>query len=177
LTDYYIRVKSGTFLKFGKYLILTDESGMRKVQAEDEEIIACPPGRIWQAITDFSSYQKWWPASVRIVVRRVTPELLGSQVEIKPYGGRAFLCEVESIRDGAELRLGYSDVYRGFGVWTIAESGSSSRVVYRIDLEVADPFMKLLSYIVSIPRLHSKLMREVFSGLEGYLTPRTNRNV
>ena len=142
---------------------------MRRINAEDEAVISCPPDLIWQAITDFSSYQKWWLASVRIVVRRVTPELLGSQVEIKPYGGRAFLCEVESIRDGSELRLRYSGVYRGIGVWTIVESGSSSRVVYRIDLEVADPFMKLLSYIVSIPRLHSKLMREVFEGLEGYL--------
>ena len=147
---------------------------MRKVHAEDEEIIACPPGRIWQAITDFSSYQKWWPASVRIVVRRVTPELVGSQVEIKPYGGRAFLCEVESVRDGVELRLQYSGVYRGIGVWTIVESGSS-RVLYRIDLEVADPFMKLLSYIVSIPWLHSKLMREVFSGLEGYVNSNCTR--
>ena len=141
---------------------------MRKVQAEDEVIIACPPERIWRAITDFNSYTKWWPASVRIVVHRVTPELVGSQVEIKPYGGRAFLCEVESIRDGSEMRLRYSGVYRGIGVWTIAESGSS-RVVYRIDLEVADPFVNLLSYVVSIPRLHSKLMREVFEGLEGYL--------
>jgi len=148
---------------------------MRKVQAEDEAIIACPPGRIWQAITDFSSYQKWWPASVRIVVRRVTPELVGSQVEIKPYGGRAFLCEVESIRDGSELRLRYSGVYRGIGVWTIAESGSSSRAIYRIDLEIADPFMKLLSYVVSIPRLHSKLMREVFEGLEGYVNSNCTR--
>ena len=142
---------------------------MRKVQAEDETIIACPSDRIWRAITDFSSYQKWWPASVKIVVHRVTPELVGSQVEIKPYGGRAFLCEVESIRDGSELRLRYSGVYRGTGVWTIAEGDGHSRVVYRVDLEISDPFMKLLSYIVSIPRLHSKLMREVFGGLEGYL--------
>ena len=142
---------------------------MRKVQAEDVVVIACPSDRIWRAIIDFNSYTKWWPASVRILVHRVTPELVGSQVEIKPYGGRAFLCEVESIRDGVELRLRYSGVYRGIGVWTIAESGSSSRVVYRIDLEVAGSFVKLLSYIVSIPRLHSKLMREVFTGLVGYL--------
>ena len=147
---------------------------MRKVQAEDEAIIACTPERIWRAIIDFNSYTKWWPVSVRIVVHRVTPELVGSQVEIKPYGGRAFLCEVESVRDGVELRLQYSGVYRGIGVWTIVESGSS-RVLYRIDLEVADPFMKLLSYIVSIPWLHSKLMREVFSGLEGYVNSNCTR--
>ena len=142
---------------------------MRKVQAEDETVIVCPPERIWQAIIDFNSYTKWWPSSVSIAVRRVTPKLVGSQVEIKPYGGRAFLCEVESIRDGVELRLRYSGVYRGIGVWTIAEGDGHSRVVYRVDLEISDLLMKLLSYVVSIPRLHSKLMREVFEGLEGYL--------
>ena len=142
---------------------------MRRIHAEDAAVIACPPKLLWRAIIDFNSYTKWWPSSVRIVVRRTTPELIGSQVEIKPYGGRAFLCEVESIRDGSELRLRYSGVYRGIGVWTLTEGEGHSRVVYRIDLEVADPFMKLLSYIVSIPRLHSKLMREVFNGLEGYV--------
>ena len=150
---------------------------MRKVQAEDETVIVCPPERIWQAIIDFNSYTKWWPASVRIVVRRVTPELVGSQVEIKPYGGRAFLCEVESIRDGAELRLRYSGVYRGIGVWTIAEGDGHCRVIYRIDLEVADLLMQLLSYVVSIPRLHSQLMREVFSGLEGYVNINCTRTI
>ena len=142
---------------------------MRKVQAEDETVIVCPPERIWQAIIDFNSYTKWWPSSVSIAVSRVTPKLVGSQVEIKPYGGRAFLCEVEGIRDGSEMSLRYTGVYRGTGVWTIAEGDGHCRVIYRIDLEVADPFMKLLSYVVSIPRLHSKLMREVFEGLEGYL--------
>jgi len=63
---------------------------MRKVQAEDVAVIACPTERIWRTIIDFNSYTKWWPASVRIVVRRVTPELVGAQVEIKPYGGALF---------------------------------------------------------------------------------------
>ena len=142
---------------------------MRKIQAEDTAVISCPPSRIWQAITDFSSYTKWWPSSVNIVVRRAAPELIGSQVEIKPYGGRAFLCEVESIREGSELRLRYSGVYRGTGVWTIVEGAGNCRVTYRVDLEIADPLMRLLSYIVSIPRLHSNLMKEVFTGLAGYV--------
>jgi ribosome-associated toxin RatA of RatAB toxin-antitoxin module len=142
---------------------------VRKVQAEDAVVIACSPNRIWRAITDFSLYPEWWPSSVRIVVHRITPELVGSQVEIKPYGGRAFLCEVESIRDGAELRLRYSGIYRGIGVWTIAEGDGHSRVIYRVDLEIADLLMKLLSYAVPIPRLHSQLMSAVFSGLEGYV--------
>jgi ribosome-associated toxin RatA of RatAB toxin-antitoxin module len=124
---------------------------------------------IWQAITDFSLYAEWWPSSVKIVVRRNTPELIGSQVQLKPYGGRAFVCEVESIREGAELRLQYSGVYRGTGVWTITAGAGNCRVTYRVDLEIIDPLMKILSYIMSIPRLHSSLMREVFAGLAGYL--------
>jgi ribosome-associated toxin RatA of RatAB toxin-antitoxin module len=150
---------------------------VRKIQAEDAVVIACSPNRIWRAITDFSLYPEWWPSSVRIVVRRITPELVGSQVEIKPYGGRAFLCEVESIRDGSELQLRYSGVYRGIGVWTIAEGDGHSRVIYRVDLEIADLLMKLLSYAVSIPRLHSKLMRQVFNGLEGYVNGNCTRTL
>jgi len=142
---------------------------MRRIQAEDAAVIASPPNQIWRAITDFSSYAKWWPSSVSIVVRRNTPELVGSQVQLKPYGGRAFVCEVESIREGAELRLQYSGVYRGTGVWTIVAGDENCRVVYRVDLEIVDPLMKLLSFVVSIPRLHSSLMREVFAGLAGYL--------
>ena len=142
---------------------------MRRIQAEDAAIIASPPNLIWQAITDFSLYAKWWPSSVKIVVRRHSPELIGSQVQLKPFGGRAFVCEVESIRNGAELRLQYSGVYRGTGVWTIASGDENCRVTYRVDLEIIDPLMKLLSYIVPIPRLHSSLMREVFAGLAGYL--------
>ena len=106
---------------------------------------------------------------MKIVVRRHSPELVGSQVQLKPYGGRAFVCEVESIRDGAELRLQYSGVYRGTGVWTITAGEGNCRVTYRVDLEIVDPLMKILSYIMSIPRLHSSLMREVFAGLAGYL--------
>jgi len=142
---------------------------MRRIQAEDAVIIASAQNLIWQAITDFSSYTKWWPSSVTIVVRRAAPELVGSQVQLRPFGGRAFLCEVESTREGAEMRLRYSGVYRGTGVWTIVEGAGNCRVTYRVDLEIADPLMRLLSYIVSIPRLHSKLMKEVFAGLAGYL--------
>ena len=142
---------------------------MRKIQAEDAAVISYPPDRIWQAITDFSSYTKWWPSSVNIVVRRAAPELVCSQVQLRPFGGRAFLCEVESIREGSELRLKYSGVYRGTGVWTIVEGAGNCRVTYRVDLEIADPLMRLLSYIVSIPRLHSNLMKEVFTGLAGYV--------
>jgi ribosome-associated toxin RatA of RatAB toxin-antitoxin module len=142
---------------------------MRRIQAEDAAVITGAPNRIWRAITDFSSYPKWWPSSVKIVVRRNTPELVGSQVQLRPFGGRAFLCEVESIQEGSELRQQYSGVYRGPGVWTIAAGDGNCRVTYRVDLEIIDPLMKLLSYIIPIPRLHSNLMREVFAGLAGYL--------
>jgi hypothetical protein len=142
---------------------------MRTIQAEDTAVIAGAPEAVWRAITDFSSYAKWWPSSVNILVRRSAPGLVGSQVQLRPFGGRAFLCEVESIRAGAELRLKYSGVYRGPGVWTIAAEGGTCRVTYRVDLEIIDPLMKLLSFILPIPRLHSSLMKEVFAGLAGHV--------
>jgi ribosome-associated toxin RatA of RatAB toxin-antitoxin module len=142
---------------------------MRKIVAEDTAVIAGAPEAIWQAISDFNLYAEWWPSSVKILVRKSAPGIIGSQVDLKPFGGRAFLCEVESIREGAELRVKYSGVYRGPGVWTIAAEGGNCRVTYRVDLEIADPIMKILSFIIPIPRLHSSLMRKVFAGLAGYV--------
>jgi ribosome-associated toxin RatA of RatAB toxin-antitoxin module len=142
---------------------------MRRIQAEDAACIAGTPQKIWRAISDFSSYEKWWPASVKITVRRSVPDIIGSQVQLRPLGGRAFLCEVESMRENAELQVQYCGIYRGPGAWRIEAGEGSCRVTYRVDLEIVDPVMKLLSYILPIPRLHSSLMKDVFAGLAGYV--------
>ena len=80
---------------------------MRRIQAEDAAVISSPPTGSGRPSLISARIPQWWPSSVKIVVRRHSPELIGSQVQLKPYGGRAFVCEVESIREGAELRLQY----------------------------------------------------------------------
>jgi hypothetical protein len=100
----------------------------------------------------------------------VTPELVGSTFQLKPYGGKAFTVEVVGVDAGSVLHMTYSGIYRGTGEWKVATSnGLGSVISYRIDLEITDRSTALLSYVLPVSRIHSRLMRQVFEGLKDHL--------
>jgi hypothetical protein len=125
--------------------------------------------QIWKAIADLSSYSAWWPPSIKIKTLHLSKELIGSRIEIRPYGGQAFCCEVSNINDGKELTLKYSGIYSGTGMWTISEINGQSRVTYKIELKIQNTMIRLLSFIFPLASIHSKLMEEVLTGLGQYI--------
>lgn len=148
-------------------------STMRLVQAQDTTLIEAETSAVWAAVTDFSAYPDWWPSKVRIAVLETTPKLIGSAFEVIPYRGRGFRCVVDRVMEGEELGLAYSGLYRGSGVWKVEEAGGqTARVTYTVDLEIADRLTSLLSYVLPVARIHSRLMRDVFDGLADRLGAR-----
>jgi ribosome-associated toxin RatA of RatAB toxin-antitoxin module len=125
--------------------------------------------QIWEVITDLSSYSAWWPASIKIKILHLSKELIGSRIEVRPYGGQAFCCEVLNINDSKELTLKYSGIYSGTGKWTISEINGQSRVTYKIDLKIQNTMIRLLSFVFPVASFHLKLMEEVLTGLGQYL--------
>jgi uncharacterized protein YndB with AHSA1/START domain len=139
---------------------------MATLHVTDSVVIAQNPALVWNALIDFDSYAKWWPQSVRIRVLKATPELIGSQFEVRPFGGKGFLCEVESVEPGLELQLQYLEgTYIGTGVWSIEPLEQGCRVSYAVDLEIVDWFIRALSHVVNITAIHSRLVRRIFAGL------------
>jgi hypothetical protein len=61
----------------------------------------------------------------------------------------------------------------GTGGWVLAAQEGGTRLSYRIDLEIVDWVVVLLSYVLSIAALHSRFMRKVLGGLVSYLADRT----
>lgn len=125
--------------------------------------------KIWRVITDFSGYQEWWPAPLKTKALRVAEGLIGSRIEIRPYGGKGFVCEVVDVKHDSELRMKYSGIYSGTGVWTISDVNEHCRVTYEIMLEIENFWILLLSSFVPVTKIHSRLMSDVLSGLEQYL--------
>ena len=125
--------------------------------------------QIWKVITDLSTYSAWWPSSIKIKTLRLSNELIGSRIEVRPYGGQAFCCEVSDINDSKELTLKYSGIYTGTGTWTISETDGQSCVTYKIELEIQSTMIRLLSFVFPLASMHSKLMEEVLTGLEQHL--------
>jgi ribosome-associated toxin RatA of RatAB toxin-antitoxin module len=142
---------------------------MKRIHAVNAKVLPYPVQQIWRVITDFDGYSKWWPSSIRTKVIWVSETLIGSRIEVRPYGGRGFICEVVGVTEHSELRMKYSGIYRGIGGWTLSDVNEHCRVTYKIMLEIDDLWIRLLSYILPVTKIHARLMTKVLSGLERYL--------
>jgi ribosome-associated toxin RatA of RatAB toxin-antitoxin module len=142
---------------------------MRNIQTTNSKILPHSAIQIWKVITDLSSYSAWWPSSIKIRTLCLSNELIGSRIEVRPYGGQAFCCEVSSVHDRKELTFKYSGIYSGTGTWTISETNGQSCVTYKIELKIQNTMIRLLSFVLPVASIHSKLMQEVLVGLGQYL--------
>jgi ribosome-associated toxin RatA of RatAB toxin-antitoxin module len=128
-----------------------------------------PSHEVWQAVTNFKKYSEWWPSTVRIKILQLEEGLCGSQIKVRPFGGHGFICKVVDFSKNTELRIKYSGIYSGSGVWTIAENRGGCQVTYEIKLDIDSLFIRWLSHILPIDKIHSRLMNKVLSGLEQHL--------
>jgi ribosome-associated toxin RatA of RatAB toxin-antitoxin module len=139
---------------------------MKKIHVKNMKMLPYSAQQIWDIITDFKAYSEWWPAKVKTKVLKIFTEVKGSQIEVKPYGGIGFICEVVNVKPNAELVMEYSGLYKGLGVWTISENNGQCNVTYEINLDVNHPLIRILSHIFPVDKIHYNLMEKVFLGLE-----------
>jgi ribosome-associated toxin RatA of RatAB toxin-antitoxin module len=142
---------------------------MKNIHTINSKILPYARARIWEAITDLPNYSAWWPSSLKIKTLHLSEGLLGSRIEIRPYGGQAFYCEVSGMDYGAELMMAYTGIYTGTGRWTISEVKARRCVTYEIELKIESPVVRLLSSVLPVASIHSHLMEKVLSGLGRYL--------
>lgn len=149
---------------------------MKQIHSLNSIILPFSTQQIWKIITDIASYSLWWPSTIKIKVLNSTQHVIGSQVEVRPYGGFPFFCEFSECVDNVRLVVKYSGIYSGLGVWTLTEMNGQTKVDYEINLDIKNLFIRLLSHVVSIEKIHHKLINEVLLGLENRLNSFTKSN-
>ena len=142
---------------------------MKRIHSLNSITLPFSTQQIWKIITDITSYSLWWPKTVKITVLNSTQRVIGSQVEVRPYGGLPFFCEFTECVDNVKLVMKYSGIYSGLGVWTLTEMNGRTKVDYEINLEINNLLIRLLSYVVPADKIHYNLMNEVLVGLENRL--------
>lgn len=142
---------------------------MKNIHTINSQVLPHTRTQIWEVITDLSNYSAWWPSSLNIKTLHVSEGLLGSRIEIRPYGGQAFYCEVSDMHDSTELTMTYNGIYTGTGRWTISEVNGQRRVTYEIELKIQSTLVRLLSSVLPVASIHSHLMEKALSGLGQYL--------
>ena len=142
---------------------------MKSIHTINSKVLPNTRTQIWEVITDLSNYSVWWPSSLKIKILNLSEGILGSRIEIRPYGGQAFYCEVSGIDDSTELTMTYTGIYTGTGKWTISEVNGQRCVTYEIELKIESTIIRLLSSVLPVASIHSRLMEKVLSGLGQYL--------
>jgi ribosome-associated toxin RatA of RatAB toxin-antitoxin module len=140
---------------------------MPQIKAQDEIKIDASIEDVWDVLIDIPNYNKWWPKSVNLKVTNFNKDIVNTQFEARPLGGKSFSCRVVSIIPKKEIKLNYfKGIYRGDGVWRVESEDSIVKVSYKVDLEIVDKSIAILSKVISIPKLHSMIFRKILVGLK-----------
>jgi uncharacterized protein YndB with AHSA1/START domain len=135
--------------------------------AVDERVIPLPPEKVWQVLADISRYPDWYPHSLNLKLLTMTANGVGSELELRPRGGRAFRCRVESLEPPRRIRIRYpGDFIIGIGEWRLKAEMGGSRVFYELDVLANGLLAACLGKLLPLGKLHSKLMQEVLKNLE-----------
>jgi uncharacterized protein YndB with AHSA1/START domain len=86
------------------------------IRPVDERVLPFAPDQIWPVLADVNGFPNWYPPSLHLQERAVTAVGIGSEVELRPRGGRAFRCRVESLEPPLRMRMRYpGDFIAGVG--------------------------------------------------------------
>lgn len=139
---------------------------MPQIKAYDEIKLDCSVDDAWNILTDIPQYNKWWPKVVNLKVLKWYPDIVGTEFQARPLGGKSFSCRVVSILPKKEIKLNYFEgIYRGEGIWNIESKENLISISYKVDLEIVDKSIALLSRVISIPKLHSIIFKRILAGL------------
>ena len=137
-----------------------------RIQAVDEIEVPFPPETVWRALADIAAYSTWWPAAIRLRVTRFVPGLVGSEIELRPRGGRAFRCRIDAVDPPRRLRTEYVGGFiSGLGEWRLEPSETGTRVSYEVDVRAEGRLVAWIGRILPLARVHSHQMQAVLRGL------------
>lgn len=140
------------------------------IQATDELVVPFAPIQVWRVLADVAAYPGWWPQALRLRVLRCDADLVGSEVELRPFGGRPFRCRVDAVEEPRRLRMQYrGDFIEGRGEWSLEPSASGTRVRYELDVRAHGWLVAGVSRLLPLARIHSRQMEEVLRQLERVL--------
>ena len=146
------------------------------IQATDEIMIPLPATEVWPVLADFGGYPRWWPKSLGIRVLSSGEKLLGTEVEIHPFGGRPFRCRVEAVDAPKRIQMRYFGGFiDGFGEWRLEPLGQETRVVYRLEAKAHGWLVVMLGKVLNLAWLHSRSMQTVLQDLNHVLYRKQHR--
>ncbi len=142
------------------------------IRTTDSMLFPLPPRILWQLLADIDRYPYWWPKSLHVRAIPAPDGLIGSEVQVRPLGIRAFICRVVAVREPISIDLDYSgSLITGKAQWVLVPEGQGTRVSYVTDVILHGTMAAWLARCIDLKRVHSFSMARIFRGMRRQLVP------
>jgi uncharacterized protein YndB with AHSA1/START domain len=150
---------------------------VRRVIARDERILSHPPERVYEVLVDLEQYGTWWPRPFAFQVLGPLPVQVGTLVRVSNGALVSWTAMITALEPSRWVAMRYSDgAWSGETAWSLERTNlNATRLIYEIDLEPNQAWLRVLGAVTSLSSLHSRQMDGVFAALLTRLNLRRER--
>ncbi len=140
---------------------------MLQLAATETAKFACEAAPLFNIIANIETWPLWWPANYKFGQLAITPDWVGSIVQVTPPKGKAYYCEISRLAAFSEIDIRYfADQKKlGSGIWRFKSSMTDIIVSHTINLQL---FPSTLTLPMMARKKHHAFMNQVFRGLARY---------
>ena len=152
---------------------------MPKVVSKNAALLNHPVQEVYRTITDFASYNKWYPKPFKIEVLDLDPHAVGTTLKIQNGPLVHWLAKVIKFEPNSLIAIDYIDgAWLGKTVWRFEEQEErKTKLSLEINLDINKGWLRFLSNFVDFSSRHSRQMHQVFVSLEHYLSSEKHKTL
>lgn len=144
----------------------------RQITAIDEAILAFPPEAVQPVLADLGRYSEWWGPPFKFETLHDAHGAPGTRVRIQ-HDMVKWEATVTHV-DAEHICVRYDNgSWTGDTRWHITPCQEGTRLVYRIELDPAKLWLRVLARFIDIKHRHSHLMLDIFKRLRERLEKTT----
>jgi ribosome-associated toxin RatA of RatAB toxin-antitoxin module/catechol 2,3-dioxygenase-like lactoylglutathione lyase family enzyme len=144
---------------------------MGELKAKDSVILNYPVDYVYRTVTDIASYSKWWPHEVKSELEYLDPAIIGTRINVQNGPFVKWQSVVTGFKTNRLLAIDYVDgAWIGKTAWRFEETSKGTKLTMEIDIMCNRLWLKAVSKVINLSKMHSKQVKKIFRNLESYLT-------
>lgn len=143
---------------------------MGELKAKDSVMLNYPVDYVYRTVTDIASYSKWWPHEVKSELEYLDPAIIGTRINVQNGPFVKWRSVVSAFKTNRLLAIDYVDgAWIGKTAWRFEETAGGTKLTMEIDISCNRLWLKAVSKVVNLSRMHSKQITRIFANLGKYL--------
>lgn len=144
---------------------------MGELKSKDEVILDFPVDYVYRTVTDIANYGRWWPHEVKSELEYLDPAIIGTQIKVQNGPFVKWKSVVKEFKINRLLAVDYVDgAWKGKTSWRFEEIKTGTKLTMEIDINCNKLWLKAVSKVVNLSKMHSKQIHLIFRNLDKYLT-------